>query len=324
MIYERVAYFLPKFYKEKMKRMLGYAGFEKKDSEKLIGFFVMFSFAIGLTAFLFLTLFGLGLAAILIGLIITACSIGLIYLMLTFMADSRAKEIETVLPDALQLMAANIRAGMTVENAIWLSARPEFGILEEEIRKMGVKTLGGKSIKTALRELSARIRSSMLERTVKLLIEGINSGGELAHLLEETATNIRISQALKKDIRSSVMMYSLFIFFAAVIGTPLLFSISLYFVEVTEKMMGPEVSEVNLGGFAKLGSSSITPEELFWFAISTLLITTFLGSMIMGLIQYGEAKRGLKYAPILVTLSISIFLASKAVMSYLFSIFFSL
>ncbi|MFQ6055173.1 MAG: type II secretion system F family protein, partial [Methanosarcinales archaeon] len=126
------------------------------------------------------------------------------------------------LPDVLQLISANVRAGMTVDKAIWLSARPEFGILEEEVRKVGAKTMGGKPINLALKEMSKKIKSKILDRTVKLIIEGIESGGDLAKLLDETSSNIRTTQSLRKEIRSSVMMYSIFILFAAVLGAPML------------------------------------------------------------------------------------------------------
>lgn len=320
MIYERIAYFLPKGFKEKFKQIYVYAGFEKILAEKFLGFSVLFSVSAGLVAYFLFLIFSVPYP-FLIGIMSAFAFIGLFYILLILIADSRAREIETILPDCLQLISANIRAGMTIDKAIWLSARPEFGILEDEIRKVGVKTLGGRSIKIALRELSLRIRSRILDKTVKLLIEGIESGGELAHLLEETATNIRTSQSMRKEIRSSVMMYSLFIFFAAVIGAPLLFSISLYFIETTEKMWAPVYAGMptQAAGMIKFGAPQISSQEIFLFAIASLLITTFLGSLIIGLIQYGEEKRGLKYIPFLALSSLAVFLLSKFALSSIFS-----
>ncbi len=320
MLYERIAYFLPKRFKDKFKQIYGYAGFEKTLAEKFVGFCVLFSFSAGLVIFFLTLIFSVPYSYI-AGIISAFGFLGLFYLSLILIADSRGRNIEIILPDCLQLISANIRAGMTIDKAIWLSARPEFGILEEEIRKVGVKTLGGRSIKTALHELSMRIRSRILDKTVKLLVEGIESGGELAHLLEETASNIRTTQSLQKEIRSSVMMYSLFIFFAAVIGAPLLFSISLYFIETTEKMWAPVYGALpeQSATMIKFSAPQISSQEIFFFAIASLLITTVLGSLIIGLIQYGEEKRGLKYIPFLTTSSLAVFLLSKFVLSSIFS-----
>ena len=242
----------------------------------------------------------IGIGAGIVVLILTQVAIILI-------ADSRAAEIEKVLPDALQLMAANVRAGMTVDRAIWLAARPEFGVFEEELRRAGAKTVGGKSMKVALMEMTGRVKSDLLEKTFRLVIEGIESGGELAHLLEETAANARNIQGMRKEIKSSVTTYSIFIFFAAVLGAPALYAISLFFVQVMTKLWSPTmlggtskvVSSIGGGLMGRAGAPTISADQLFWFAVSSITVTTFFGSLIIGLIQTGKEKNGIKFIPAL-------------------------
>lgn len=319
-MYERVAYFLPQAYKERLKQQMIYAGFERKDVEKIAGFSVAFGGGIGLVVFFNLTLLGFGLMAVLAGLLTWAAFVAFVYIALNLIGDSRAREIEYVLPDCLQLISANIRAGMTVDKAIWLSARPEFGILEDEIRKVGVKTVGGKPIKKALQEFAARIKSGLVDRAVKLLIEGMESGGELAHLIEETSVNVRTSQSLRKEIGANVMMYSLFIMFAAVIGAPALFAISLYFIEITAKMWGPQMltQAQFAGGFIRMTGPQISPAEIFYFAVACIAVTTFFSSLIMGLIQYGQEKRGIKYMLPLTASAFAVFFAVRFMLSTFF------
>jgi flagellar protein FlaJ len=275
-------------------------------------------------------LLGFELFGILLGLAIGLGSILITYLIFMFIADSRANEIEKVLPDSLQLMSANIRAGMTVDRAIWLSARPEFGVLEEEIKKVGARTMGGKPLKVALTEMTKTVKSKILNRTVKLLLEGIESGGEMAHLLEETAANIRVTQTLKKEIKSSVMTYSIFILFASVVAAPFLFSISLFFVEVMEKLWSPAVlgsevtgSTMGMGGiFQKATGPQISASDLLWFAVSALSVTAFFGSMSIGLIQTGKEKNGLKFIPVLIITAIAILFLAGFFIRILFGSFF--
>jgi len=211
---EKMSFFTPRKYKEFLKKQMIYAGIREDIIGKFIGFSFFFTIFLGFVFAFDLWLIGWGFQGILLGvgvgvflLIVTQISIILI-------ADARAAEIEKVLPDALQLMSANVRAGMTVDRAIWLAARPEFGVLEEELRRAGTKTVGGKTIKLALMEMAARVKSDLLEKTFRLVIEGIESGGELARLLEETANNVRTVQSLRKEIKTSVTTYSIFIFFA--------------------------------------------------------------------------------------------------------------
>ncbi|MFQ6021052.1 MAG: type II secretion system F family protein [Candidatus Aenigmatarchaeota archaeon] len=320
MIYERLIRLFPKRYRERMRKEIVYAGLDERIANKFIGFSFIFSILLFIAIGFDLWLFGFGLMGILIGLVIGIIFIFISNISIILIADSRGREVEKLLPDVLQLISANVRAGMTVDKAIWLSARPEFGILEEEVRKVGAKTMGGKPINLALKEMSKKIKSKILDRTVKLIIEGIESGGELAKLLDETSSNIRTTQSLRKEIRSSVMMYSIFILFAAVLGAPMLYAISLYFVEVMTSLWAPQVATgVAFGGLGLAGMAGvqITTEELFYFAIVSITITTLFGSLLMGLIQHGQEKRGLKYLPFLVGGGLAIFFIVKFVINIL-------
>jgi len=325
---EKLLYFTPKGYSELLKRQMNYAGMRGEYATKFIGFSFFFSIFLSIVIAFDLAVLGWGTLGIIIGAFVGVISVVTVQTSVVLIADSRAAEIEKVLPDALQLMSANVRAGMTVDKAIWLSARPEFGILEEEIKRVGAKTVGGKSVKVALTEMSERIKSDILEKTVRLIIEGMESGGELAHLLEETANNIRVTQSLRKEIKASVMTYSIFILFAAVLGAPMLFAISVFFVDVMTKLWSPSVlGGIELGGAAGPGAGGflaratgpqVTPDQLFWFAIASLTLTTFFGSLIIGLIQTGRERNGLKFIPLLMTGAIGMFLLARFIIEMLF------
>lgn len=332
-IYKRIEYFTPKSYKERMRREMVYAGLSEKVTDKFIGFAILFTIFIVFTVSFVLWLVELSWLGIAIGAICGVIFFSVINVLVILIADSRTAQIELVLPDALQLMSANVRAGMTVDRAIWLSAIPEFGILEEEIRRVGSRTIGGESIKEALTEMGRRIKSNILDRAIKLIIEGIESGGELAKLLEEISLNIRTSQSLKKEIEASVMMYVMFIIFAAVIGAPLLYGISLYFVETMSRLWGSQFLTMpqnvpqgfgTTGLAAQVSAPQISPTELLYFAIASMLITTFFGAIIIGLIRYGEEKKGFKYIPLLVTGALGVFFIVRFVVDLLFGKLFVL
>lgn len=329
---ERLSFFTPAKYKNFLRKQMIYAGMREEIIDRFIGFSFFFSLFLGSTIAFDLYLIGWGLNGIALGILIAFLVLGGIQITIVLTADSRAAEIEKVLPDVLQLMSANIRAGMTVDRALWLSARPEFGVFEEEIRKAGARTLGGKPIKVALLEMSSRIKSNILEKAVRLLIEGIEAGGELAHLLEETSNNVRITQSLKKEIKASVTTYSIFILFAAVIGAPALYAISLFFVETMTRLWSPtmlggiQVTGSSMGGgmLSKAGPPSITVDQLFWFATSSIVVTTFFGALIIGLIQTGKEKNGIRFVIPLMLGGLAVFLLAQFVIKMLFGGFFAI
>jgi hypothetical protein len=227
--------------------------------------------------------------------------------------NKRAKEIEKVLPDALQLIAANIRAGMTPDRAIWVSARAEFGALEKEFKRVGAETLGGETLSTAFLNMGERVRSVVLKRTVKLIVEGLESGGQLATLLAETANEIRSLQLMEKEMTASVAMYTMFISFASLVGAPLLYGISTFFMEILTKMtadigIGDISSQATTMGVRTMSvAATISPAFLFKFALLAVTITTFFAALMIGLIKRGDEKQGFIYAPLFVTVGLLVF-----------------
>jgi hypothetical protein len=251
----------------------------------------------------------------------------LFYLLLVATADNRAVKIEEVLPDALQTISANVRAGMTTENAIWMGARPEFGPLEEEIKIVSSKCFGGKPISHALEEMSDRVKSATLERAVKLLVEGIELGGEIAPLLDEVSHDIRSTTMLKKEVLNATLMYTIFIVFSSVIAAPVLYASSLYYSEMSLTIMKNRIEmPANLpvsGGFGILMRGGkgpvITPDEINLFAISCIALTTVCGALTLAQIRYGRITRGLKLVPIFVISALAIFFIAHTVFQSTFT-----
>lgn len=331
---ERVVRITPTRYREFLRRQMIYAGIKEELTERFISFSLFFTLFLGVVLAFDFWLLGFGLIGILIGLAVGVSSLIIIHLSIVLTADSRAEEIEKILPDALQLIAANVRAGMTIDRAIWLAARPEFGVFEEEIKRAGAKTLGGKPIKDALMEMAYRVKSNLLEKMIRLIIEGIESGGEMANLLEATANNARSTQSMKKEIKSSVTTYSIFIFFSAVLGAPALYSISIFFVNQMSKLWSPQVLGIvgsSSAGFgtglnllSRASAPTISTNMLFWFAMASILVTTFFGSLLIGLIQTGKEKNGIKFIPLLAIGAILMFFTTQILLGVLFGGFFAI
>ncbi len=250
---------------------------------------------------------------------------GILYAWLVLTADSRARFVEELLPDALQLMASNLRAGLTVDRALLLSARPEFGHFKDELNYVGKELATGKELGAALMELSSRIRSDKLKKTFQIIVSAMASGGELAELLVQTASNLRQQRLVEQRVRSSVLVYVIFIFSAIAFGAPMLFGLSSFLVEVisdifSKVQLPPQESAANLPlSFTKV---SVKPSFINTYTIVSMLFTSIMGSLILGLIAKGKEKEGLKFLPILVIITISLFflvkISIKAILGGLF------
>lgn len=242
--------------------------------------------------------------------------------MLVLSVDRRGRFVDEILPDALLLLSANIRAGYIPSRALILSARKEFGPLSDAIRKAGKEIMTGMSLEDGLRDIPKRIKSKDLERTIKLITEGIKGGGQIVTLLEENALDIRRRQAIRKEIAANIMMYAIFIAFAGCLGAPGLYALSGYLTTTMAKLtpdvgMNDQVS--SKVSFINMSSGGVSGEFLFQFSIAAILITTVFGGLILGLINSGKEKDGLKFAPILAIIALGVFFAASFLVSTMFS-----
>ena len=308
-VYEK----LPKLYREKLEKEASYANISKFRSETVNAilsfmilsvfgavFFLEFSLPISAT---------IGLSA---GIFL---GFGVPWMYLSLRAERRKVKMEKTLPDALKLVSSNTRSGHTLEKAFLLSARDEFGPLADELRITAMDMYGGKAVEEALQELEGRIKSELFQETLKLLIDGIKAGGDKADLLDSSAEDIRNSLELRDEIKSSIRMYVIFIMMVAVVGAPILFSVSVYMAETTTNMWeDAEIGEIEGGGMgSQIGfnidfeAPNVDVEFFNTFAYMAISTTNIFAALIISEINNGNVKSGIKYAPIFMVVSLGIF-----------------
>jgi len=314
---------MPKEYKKWVKKQLDFADFEISPAI-FYGFSIFYGLVLGAVIFLISFILGTSLPiSVQLGIFGFFVFEAIMHVIPMMVSDSRAKFTDEVLPDALRLISSNIRSGLTPDKALLLAARPEFGPLEKQIRDSAKLTLSGQPIENAIRAISEKINSKALRRSVDLLSEGISRGGNIASLLDELANDIRQTKILRKEVKALVMMYAIFIFFAAGIGAPLLYGISSFLVETMQEMGSKvTVQQTFTGGmkFMTFQGIAIDPEFLYYYVSLSLGVTSFFGALLIGLIQDGSERAGLRYIPILIAISLSIFFLTRMIVERFFGV----
>lgn len=307
-MYEILSRIYPERQREKIKRLMRCSTVKVKFDD-FIGFAVLFSILIAsLLSLIILKLTKISLpyamiAAAIFFVILQAC----FYLFLVLNADSKAKFVESILPDALQLTASNLKAGFTVERALLLSARPEFGYLSDELSIVGREIATGKNMEETMMGMTKKIRSRRFEKTIMLIVNGIRSGGELAVLLSQTAQNLRNQMLVEERMKASALAYFIFIMSAVAFAAPVLFALSSFLAEVIKKQIS--LIEIPRGVAIPIVVTDIAIGNNFILAFIVITLTTLciFGSFALGFIKKGDLKEGVKYIPLLLTSSLTIF-----------------
>lgn len=278
----------------------------------IFGFFLIF---VGSSAFLnFYFKLNLGLAVV-AGIGIGAFYIFALYATLEYYIEKRKNFVESVLPDYIQLTAANMRSGISLDKAMIASARPEFGYFTEDIILMDKQIYSGESMQGALIKLGARYRSRQLQHTVRMMAESIRYGGSMNDLLKQVAKDMRNQMIIQKEISGQLFLYTIFIAFAVLIGGPTLYALTAKMISVTDTVWAGILRSNPTGlpsagvAFLKPTPPQITIAQYTDFSITAVVVITALGSIIISVISTGTMMRGLKYLPIYVIIGLLVFYA---------------
>lgn len=283
-----------------------------------VAIFIVFSL-------LFVFGFQLGVISGLIAIAMSVLYVALVYLYIEYKIDQRKTKLEVMLPDFLQIAAANLRSGISLERAFLLAARPEFGFLSDDIKEMNRRVFGGQTLESSLTEFSQRYRSYQLQHATRMVLEALRFGGAMADLLTQIAKDMRNQQLIQKEVAGQLLMYTIFVAFAGVIAAPVLYGLTSQMIVVTDQVWNGILAS-NPGGLPTTGISflkpsppKITPDTYRLFSYGAIILITAFASLIMSAISTGSAVRGLRTMPVFIIAGLLIYFIVQHVIGSMFA-----
>jgi len=135
------------------------------------------------------------------GLVIGLVAAGAPYIFLVIKRKARLNRFESVLPDAIDLMARALRAGHAVTAAIEMVAREIPNPVGIEFRRVFEEQNFGLPLREALLNLATRVPVPDLQFLVTAMLVQKETGGNLAEVLDKTAAVIRERSRLLGQLR---------------------------------------------------------------------------------------------------------------------------
>ena len=279
---------VPNNYIVKIQETLIRTGLYVRASD-IITLAVSIGLVLGLVASLLSLLTGFNpIIAFLIGFIIPSLIIGLY---IFSVMERRVDTIEKTTPDFLRQIASLLRAGIGIETALEDVSKHGSGPLNDELKRAVIEIKIGSTFDDAIMAMSERLKSKNLERTFRMILEGRRTGGSLSDVIETVAEDLRAVLALKRERRANVMMSVMFLIIAAIVAAPFALGMIMVYSGFIESLGKPN----------PLLGSAITA------ASGYIIIHSIIASLLMGIVMYGSARKGVKYALLLAPAAYGIF-----------------
>ena len=282
----------PDKYLVRLQEMLIRSGMYVKASDLLTLIFGA-GILLGLIALLAFLVMGVDpLIGFILGLIAPGA---LIFIWIFFMMERRVDSIEKGTPDFLRQIASLLRSGVGVETAMEDISKHGEGPLTDELKRAVIEIKIGSTFEDALLGMGERLKSKTLDRTFRMIIEGRRVGGSLADVIETVAEDLRAVLALQRERRANVMMSVMFLLIAAVIAAPFALGMAMTYSAFIES-----VGKTNpLLGAANIASAGY------------IIIHSIIAGLLIGIVLYGSAKKGVKFSLALVPVAYGIFYIIK-------------
>jgi flagellar protein FlaJ len=209
---------------------------------------------------------------------------------------NRIEAIDQKFPEFLRDLAESQRAGMTLTEAVITASKGSYGLLTPEIRKMAAQIQWGVSFSSALERFAARVNTPLIRRTVSLVIQASNAGGNVVDVLTAAADDAREIQQIVKERKQSMSIYLMIIYIAFAVFVGVIAVLNAQFIPEVSKAVS-KADGVSIGGlhFKKFDQDHF--KTLFFHAA---IIQGFGGGIVGGVMSGGKPVQGLRHSFILV------------------------
>jgi len=247
-----------------------------------------------------------------------------IYFSINMKIYQRTKLIDDKLPEYLILVSTNLKGGLSFDKSLWSSIKPEFGILSEEMGMVSKRVMTGTDLSEALLELARKYDSPTLKRNLNIIIGELESGGEVAKVLDQIIENLRKTKMIKDEMSANTLMFTIFIAAIVIVISPLLFALAFNLLQILvgiSNQVAPALANSASTGAMSLNIKKIdiSVDEFKAFSVLALAIISLFSSMILSIIQKGDIKGGLKYMPFFVASSVILYLIFMTTLNGLFN-----
>jgi len=214
---------------------------------------------------------------------------------------SKEKEKEDMFLEFSRNLVEAVKSGTPISKSIVNVKDKNYGSLSKHILKLANQVSLGIPVKQALKIFSDDIDNKVVTRSVALISEAEQAGGQIDTILESVAKSVSEVEDIKKEQKAAVSNL--------VVQGYIIFFIFIVIMLVTEIKIIPMTvglasgQKMEFTGMTSSASSTLSPEELSQPFLFLLLVQGLFAGLVIGKLSEGSTKAGIKHSFIMVVLA---------------------
>jgi len=218
----------------------------------------------------------------------------------------KVRGIEASVPEFLSRLSGINRVGLTPARAIAVLEKTNLGVISDEINRIKRDLDWGGLFSDALIRFEHRVQTAAIAWDVTLITKASEMTGDIAEILSIAANDARMSETLKRERLSDMIIYVIVIYLAFAVFVFVVVVLDWNFLSILRDMAtGGSLDTVppSLMSIAQGGTLVIISRLLF----HACLISAFFSGLIAGQMSEGSINAGVKHTVIMLIISLIIF-----------------
>ena len=216
----------------------------------------------------------------------------------------REKEKETMFLEFARNLVESVKVGTPISKSSIQMRNKDFGTLTPHIQKLANQIALGFSVRQAFEIFASDINNKVVSRSIALIIEAEESGGQIDLILESTAKSVAETEDIKKERRSStynliVQGYIIFSIFLII-----MLVVQLKFIPIMLKTIAESGAGMSdIGGGLMIKPQQMASDSLGSLFLVLILVQGLFAGLVVGKLSEGNVKAGIKHSIILVAIA---------------------
>lgn len=207
---------------------------------------------------------------------------------LDYVDYSWRRSIDEHLPDLFRQIVQAESTGMTLPQAVEEASKRRYGPLTAELKRLVAHMSWGSSFEKALQSFGERVSTSLVMRSIPIVIEASRSGGQIEKVFQPLERFVQSTLTAEKERQAQIRPYIAIVYVS--------FFVFLFTVIMLFKTFFLQMAELPALQSAMM---STTEARTLFFYMS--VVQALFGGLVAGKMGEGTVSAGLKHSVILLS-----------------------